>query len=116
MFLSLYIIYIHIYNESLYINHNTIIISSLPPFVFGRSDILLYVSAYPALVQTLKELLDPSFFPVPTLSGNKNPKFIMSWNRRMKESIQFFDLMTDAGFQHRNEGKCVYTFWKEEVA
>mmetsp|Transcript_20481 Transcript_20481/g.29211 ORF Transcript_20481/g.29211 Transcript_20481/m.29211 type:complete len:293 (+) Transcript_20481:39-917(+) len=80
------------------------------------SDILLYVSAYPALVQTLKELLDPSLFPVPNLSGNKNPRFVMSWNRRMKESIQFFDLMTDAGFQHTNEGKCVYTFWKEEVA
>jgi len=64
------------------------------------SDILLYVSAYPALVQTLTELL-----------AHPKTKFVMSWNRRMKESKDFFDRMQTAGFECKHEGKCVYTFY-----
>lgn len=62
------------------------------------SDILLYVSAYPALVVTLQEVMEP------------HSKFIMSWNRRMKESSEFFERMEAAGFDCHHEGKCVYTF------
>ena len=68
------------------------------------SDILLYVSAYPALVQTLTEL-----FKMAEAKG-KSPSFVMSWNRRMKASAEFFDLMLSAGFKCRHQGKCVYTF------
>jgi hypothetical protein len=64
------------------------------------SDILLYVSAYGALVKTITELM-----PV---SGNT--KFVISWNRRMKESAEFFDRMKDAGFDWEHLGKCVYLF------
>lgn len=64
------------------------------------SDILLYVSAYGALVQTLLELF----------MLNSGTKFVMSWNRRMKESSEFFDRMADAGFTWKHEGKCIFTF------
>lgn len=67
------------------------------------SDILLYVSAYGALVQTLQELM----------ALNPNSKFVMSWNRRMKESAEFFQRMKDAGFHCVHEGKCVYTFTRK---
>ena len=40
------------------------------------SDILLYVSAYPALVATLTDLFDNC--------GTR--EFLMAWNRRMKSS------------------------------
>jgi hypothetical protein len=100
------------------------------------SDILLYVSAYPSLVETLQELM-----PVivnheveneggveegcvhsnnddqtgATSSNNKKKKkmkicFVMSWNRRMKESAEFFQLMTAGGFDCQHEGKCIFTF------
>jgi hypothetical protein len=62
------------------------------------SDILLYVSAYAALVDTLLELISPK------------TRFVMSWNRRMKESAEFFDRMKDAGFDCVHVGKCVYIF------
>jgi hypothetical protein len=62
------------------------------------SDILLYVSAYAALVETLLELMGPQC------------KLVMSWNRRMKESSEFFDRMNDAGFDCEHIGKCVYVF------
>mmetsp|Transcript_31236 Transcript_31236/g.61846 ORF Transcript_31236/g.61846 Transcript_31236/m.61846 type:complete len:320 (+) Transcript_31236:71-1030(+) len=78
------------------------------------SDILLYVTSYPALVKTLTELMKPSFGNkfncVDDIQGNKIPKFIMSWNRRMKESAEFFKMMETAGFESVHEGKCVYTF------
>jgi predicted nicotinamide N-methyase len=64
------------------------------------SDILLYVSAYPALVETLEELIPP----------DSNSKFIMSWNRRMKESQEFFDRIKKVGFDCTHEGKCIYIF------
>jgi predicted nicotinamide N-methyase len=65
------------------------------------SDILLYVSAYGALVETLKELM---------AREGPQTRFIMSWNRRMKESAEFFTRMEQAGFECRHEGKCIYTF------
>lgn len=65
------------------------------------SDILLYVSAYPALVETLKELMLP------------HTKFVMSWNRRMNESQDFFERMEQSGFSCQHEGKCVYTFQRK---
>lgn len=64
------------------------------------SDILLYVSAYAALVQTLVELFEQ----------NNDAVFVMSWNRRMKESSEFFDRMVEAGFDWEHQGKCVYRF------
>jgi hypothetical protein len=67
------------------------------------SDILLYVSAYPALVQTLEELVTP------------HTRFIMSWNRRMKESQEFFQRMEAAGFECTHHGKCVYEFARSAV-
>jgi hypothetical protein len=67
------------------------------------SDILLYVSAYAALVQTLEELITPQ------------TRFIMSWNRRMKESQEFFQRMEAAGFECTHHGKCVYEFARSAV-
>jgi len=63
------------------------------------SDILLYVSVYPALVQTLLEIF----------AANSGVVFIMSWNRRMDASKQFFALMKEAGFSVVQSG-CIYTF------
>jgi hypothetical protein len=68
------------------------------------SDILLYVSAYPALVETLNELILPE------------TRFVMSWNRRMKESQAFFDRMEAAGFACEHHGKCVYEFGRLSTA
>ena len=67
------------------------------------SDILLYVSAYPALVQTLEELVKPQ------------TRFLMSWNRRMKESREFFERMEAANFKCQHHGKCVYEFAKQQL-
>jgi Lysine methyltransferase len=64
------------------------------------SDILLYVNSYPALVQTLCEIIP----------NGANTTLIMSWNRRMKESRDFFDRMVSVGFEHVHAGKCIYTF------
>ena len=66
------------------------------------SDILLYVAAYPALVVTLKELIGGE--------GAGTKKFIMSWNRRMEESKEFFKMCEEGGFRVRHLGKCVYEF------
>jgi hypothetical protein len=76
-------------------------VSSLMQFdTIVASDILLYVSAYPALVQTLLEIM----------KLNPNSKLVLSWNRRMKESAEFFERMTNAGFSFSHEGKCIYVF------
>jgi len=64
------------------------------------SDILLYVAAYPALVKTLEELIGRGL----------GRKFIMSWNRRMDESKQFFEMMHEKGFECLREPKCVFIF------
>lgn len=67
------------------------------------SDILLYVSAYPALVKSLTEIM------------SRTTILVMSWNRRMKESGEFFERMDEAGFDCRHEGKCIYTCsWKKK--
>lgn len=90
------------------------------------SDILLYVSAYSALVDSLTEIF-------------KNPnirQFIMSWNRRIAESAIFFDLMKAkkgkgagaeaeagegraeggrrGGFKCQHMGKCIFVFERDE--
>ena len=97
----------------------------LPFDTIVASDILLYVSAYQALVHTLCELMIPNFDChaegkradelLGPLSGGvatppKLPIFVMSWNRRLKESNEFFTRMTDAGFVYESHGKGIYTF------
>ena len=118
----------------------------LPFDTIIASDILLYVSSYPALVETLSELMIPPSKSVPSPSSkydenenvNNNEatrmslpeviptiavvasvtatatappvKFIMSWNRRLKESKEFFERMNDAGFIYEHHGKGIYTF------
>ncbi|GMH84330.1 hypothetical protein TL16_g09891 [Triparma laevis f. inornata] len=67
--------------------------------VIVASDILLYCGVYKELVFTLKELID-----------KPEKKFVMSWNRRMEESKEFFELMEDGGFVCEHLGKCVYLF------
>lgn len=66
------------------------------------SDILLYVSAYGSLVRSLTELFCGS--------GSAITEFVMSWNRRIAESRQFFDLMSAAGFACADRGHGVYCF------
>ena len=51
------------------------------------------------MVLTLKELID-----------KPEKKFVMSWNRRMEESKEFFELMEEGGFVCEHLGKCVYLF------
>lgn len=65
------------------------------------SDILLYVAAYPALVETLQQVMSESTV------------LIMSWNRRMKESAAFFQLMDEAGFDCHHQGKCIYRLTRQ---
>lgn len=77
------------------------------------SDILLYVSAYDALVETLCELMsdEDNNVNINVFDNSRRPtQFVMSWNRRMKESAEFFDKMKHAGFDVTHEGKCIYTF------
>ncbi|EQC28759.1 hypothetical protein SDRG_13443 [Saprolegnia diclina VS20] len=66
------------------------------------SDILLYVSAYPALVTTLLEIFE----------DDATTEFLMSWKRRIADSAVFFRLMDDAGFQMHHHGACIYSFFK----
>jgi hypothetical protein len=100
----------------------------LPFDTIVASDILLYVSAYPALVQTLCELMIPNIHDTSNKESRaigslpksnscgvaantpKSPLFVMSWNRRLKESREFFTRMTDAGFVYKSHGKGIYTF------
>jgi hypothetical protein len=87
--------------------------SNLDPSCFSfdtivASDILLYVSAYPALVSTLCELMIPDHSI--SLLKPRKPVFVMSWNRRLKESNEFFTRMEDAGFVYERHGKGLYTF------
>ena len=60
------------------------------------SDILLYVKAYPALVASLQ-----------ALCADGAP-FFMSWQRRLKESSQFFELLEAAGFSSTHLGRLIY--------
>jgi hypothetical protein len=68
--------------------------------VIIASDILLYVSAYPALVNTLVQLFDKVGCS----------EFVMAWNRRLKDSHLFFESMEQSGFRCTHEGNCVYKF------
>ena len=65
------------------------------------SDILLYVSAYPALVESLVKLFE--------LSGHVE-EFLMAWNRRIDESKIFYALMDEAGFLCDRLGGGIYSF------
>jgi Lysine methyltransferase len=62
------------------------------------SDVLLYVSLYPALIKALNELMPPAC----------DTLFIMSWNPRMKESAEFFERAQPGGFDCKHEGKRIY--------
>jgi len=79
------------------------------------SDILLYVSAYPALVDTLSELFDIEPETSSKPSEVSQIEFIMIWNRRISESHIFFDLMVKAGFETLHYGSCIYGFTRPMV-
>lgn len=66
------------------------------------SDILLYVSAYPALVASLEYLFAAGVV-----------EFVMSWNRRIDASASFFQQMVAAGFNVHHHGECVYSFYRD---
>lgn len=86
------------------------IVASRLRFVVA-SDILLYVSAYDQLVETLCELISTSG----EISSPGGQEFLMSWNRRMKGSQLFFDKMSDAGFHCYHHGKCIYSFFRQDA-
>ena len=69
------------------------------------SDILLYVSAYPALADSLRWLF----------AAGGVREFVMSWNRRIAHSAQFFQMMFDRGFRGHHHGECVYSFYLDSV-
>jgi hypothetical protein len=76
--------------------------SKSPLFQFiVASDILLYVSAYPALVSTLNDLF--------LNCGTK--EFVMAWNRRL-DCSQFFQLSREAGFYCYHHGECIYSLFR----
>jgi hypothetical protein len=58
-------------------------------------------SAYPALVQTLKELFE----------SGEVAEFLMAWNRRISASGTFFDMMKAEGFRCHHHGQCIYSFY-----
>lgn len=66
------------------------------------SDILLYTKAYPALVATLQALCAPS------QGRPKGAIFYRSWQRRLKESEEFFELIRRAGFSCEHLGRLVF--------
>jgi hypothetical protein len=66
------------------------------------SDILIYVSAYPALVDSLEEL----FMCYGAV------EFIMSWQRRIADSKTFFEMMAERGFASETVGSGLYIFSK----
>ena len=68
------------------------------------SDILLYVKAYPQLVQSLVVLFD----------GGTIIEFIMSWQRRIADSVQFFELMKMSNFICYHHGQCIYSFFRKQ--
>ena len=68
------------------------------------SDILLYVSAYPALLASINELFDK----------HGTVEFVMSWARRMQASHLFFDSLKEAGYNCYHHGKCIYSIYKAE--
>jgi len=79
------------------------------------SDILLYVSAYPALVETLCELFEIEPETPSHTSEVSRIEFIMIWNRRISESLIFFDLMVNRGFETLHYGSCIYGFTRPKI-
>ena len=72
------------------------------PFdVILASDILLYCKAYPALVDTLSVLCAPS-------QGRVGAVFYMSWQRRLPESAEFFEMLRRRGFSCEHLGPLIY--------
>ena len=70
------------------------------------SDVLLYVSSYDDLVRTLSALCSP-------WEGRLGATVIMSWQRRLPESAQFFQLAQTAGFSVEHMGRLMYKLsWK----
>jgi hypothetical protein len=61
------------------------------------NDILLYVNSYPALILSLLSFMN-----------KKSCVLYLSWQRRMKESEQFFQLLDHFGFQTKHLGKKIY--------
>lgn len=68
------------------------------------SDILLYVNAYPLLVQSLTEIFELC----------RVSQFILSHRRRLSHGKIFFDLMNQAGFCCDRVNSCIYVFTKEQ--
>lgn len=64
--------------------------------------LLSLLSAYAGLVKSLLTIFDRE----PQLI-----EFLMSWNRRIKESSIFFDLMKEAGFRCHSYGQGLYSFY-----
>jgi hypothetical protein len=56
---------------------------------------------FPSVPSADKVSEDENQFPV---------EFLMSWNRRISESYQFFALMKEAGFVCYHHGRCLYSF------
>lgn len=56
-------------------------------------------------MQTLVELFDHESNMI---------EFLMSWNRRIQESTQFFQLMKEAGFSSITHGKGLYSFYRPD--
>jgi predicted nicotinamide N-methyase len=86
--------------------------TDVPPGMRGAfayvlaSDILLYVHAYDGLVRTLAALCSP-------WEGRLGAQVIMSWQRRLPESAQFFTMAEKAGFTVEHLGRLVYRLtWK----
>ena len=79
----------------------------VPPWARGAfhyvlaSDILLYVKSYPALVDTLEALCSP-------WEGRLGAVCVMSWQRRLRESDEFFALAARRGFRVVHLGRLVY--------
>lgn len=63
-------------------------------------------SAYPALVETLKELF----------ASGEVVEFLMAWNRRISASGTFFEMMREQGFKCHHHGQCIYSFYTASTA
>lgn len=42
-------------------------------------------------------------------------EFLMAWNRRIAESVLFFDLMKEHGYRCHHHGKCIYSFYPPAI-
>ena len=62
--------------------------------------VLFICSAYPDLVHSLQTIF----------AIHHAEEFLMSWNRRIADSITFFDMMKAANFDCFHHGHCIYSF------